>query len=177
MRISARKMALAAVVAAMYAGLTMFLAPISYGPIQMRVSEVLCILPFFFPFSVWGLFVGCVLANLLSAYGIVDVVFGSMASLLAALCTMYIGRLGRNRGMTALACLPPVVFNGLLVGAAIAIATTNGGSAFWPAYAISGIEVAASEFLVMFALAFPLALYLPRAGFFNKLIAIYGDDL
>ena len=51
MKVSVRKMALAAVVAAIYASLTMFLAPISYGPIQLRVSEILCILPFFFPFT------------------------------------------------------------------------------------------------------------------------------
>ena len=173
MRISVRKMALAAVVAAVYAGLTMFLAPISYGPIQFRVSEVLCILPFFFPFSTWGLFVGCILANLLSAYGVVDVVFGSLATLLAAITTMIIGKMGRTRGWTALACLPPVVFNGLLVGAAIAIATTD--TAFLPAFALNGIQVAVSELAVMYILAFPLALYLPKTRFFSKLVAKYAE--
>ena len=82
MHITTRKLAAAAVTGAAYAALTMLLAPISYGAIQCRVSEVLCILPFFIPCTAWGLFVGCAIANLLSAAGIFDVVFGSLATLL-----------------------------------------------------------------------------------------------
>lgn len=171
MRISVRKMASAAIVAAVYAGLTMFLAPISYGPIQLRISEVLCILPFFFPFSTWGLFVGCILANLLSAYGIFDVVFGSLATLFAALTTMTIGKYSRSKVAAALACLPPVIFNGLLVGAAIAITTTD--TAFMESFLINSVQVAASELVVMYVLAFPLMIYLPKTGFFRKMINRY----
>ena len=76
-----KRMAYAAVIGAAYAALTMALAPISYGPIQMRVSEVLCVLPFFFPSATWGLFIGCMIANLISAAGVWDVVFGSLATL------------------------------------------------------------------------------------------------
>ena len=89
MHITTRKLAAAAVTGAAYAALTMLLAPISYGAIQCRVSEVLCILPFFIPCTAWGLFAGCAIANLLSAAGIFDVVFGSLATLLAALCTVH----------------------------------------------------------------------------------------
>ncbi len=166
MKISVRKMASAAVVAAVYAGLTMFLAPISYGPIQLRISEVLCILPFFFPASTWGLFVGCILANLLSAYGIIDVVFGSAATLLAALTTMMIGKCSRGKIAAALACLPPVVFNGIFVGAAIAITTTD--AAFWQSFLVNGLQVAGSELVVMYVMAFPLALYLPKTEVFKR---------
>ena len=70
MHITTRKLAAAAVTGAAYAALTMLLAPISYGAIQCRVSEVLCILPFFIPCTAWGLFAGCAIANLLSAAGI-----------------------------------------------------------------------------------------------------------
>ena len=77
MHITTRKLTAAAVTGAAYAALTMLLAPISYGAIQCRVSEVLCILPFFIPCTAWGLFAGCAIANLLSAAGIFDVVFGS----------------------------------------------------------------------------------------------------
>ena len=56
MHITTRKLAAAAVTGAAYAALTMLLAPISYGAIQCRVSEVLCILPFFIPCTAWGLF-------------------------------------------------------------------------------------------------------------------------
>jgi uncharacterized membrane protein len=89
MHITTRKLAAAAVTGAAYAALTMLLAPISYGAIQCRVSEVLCILPFFIPCTAWGLFAGCAIANLLSAAGIFDVVFGSLATLLAAPSVAY----------------------------------------------------------------------------------------
>ena len=92
MHITTRKLTAAAVTGAAYAALTMLLAPISYGAIQCRVSEVLCILPFFIPCTAWGLFAGCAIANLLSAAGILDVIFGSLATLLAALCTAWLGR-------------------------------------------------------------------------------------
>ena len=174
MKISVAKMASAAVIAAIYAVLTLILAPISYGPIQFRISEVLCILPFFLPFSTWGLFVGCILANLLSAYGSVDVVLGSAATLLAALTTMYIGERSRSVFATALACLPPVVFNGVLVGAAIAFAETS-ESGFMAAFAINGIQVAVSEAVVMYIITLPLAIWLGKAKFFQKLTAKYSE--
>ena len=61
-----QRLAAAAVVGAAYAALTMALAPISYGTVQFRISEVLCILPYFMPFTSWGLFAGCLIANLLT---------------------------------------------------------------------------------------------------------------
>ena len=127
MHITTRKLAAAAVTGAAYAALTMLLAPISYGAIQCRVSEVLCILPFFIPCTAWGLFAGCAIANLLSAAGIFAVVFGSLATLLAALCTAW---LGRGRGAQSwlrcvLAALMPVVFNFVFVGAVLTWSLTD----------------------------------------------------
>lgn len=172
-----RKIAYAGVIGAVYAALTMVLAPISYGPVQFRIAEVLCILPFFFPFSVWGLFVGCIIANLLSAYGALDVVFGSLATLLAALSTMYIGRIGKQSVLSKVfACLPPVVFNGIIVGAVIAYSITSApGSteAFWPTFTIIGLQVGVGELGVLYILGLPLLLLLPKTGFFRALSAIY----
>ena len=71
------KLILPAVVGALYAALTMLLAPISYGNLQFRISEALCVLPVFFPYTSVGLFLGCALANTISAAGMLDVVFGS----------------------------------------------------------------------------------------------------
>ena len=62
-----RNIVTAAVIGALYAVLTMVLAPISYGPVQCRISEVLCILPFFMPSTTWGLFFGCAIANIASS--------------------------------------------------------------------------------------------------------------
>jgi uncharacterized membrane protein len=99
----------AAIIAAMYAALTLAFVPISYGQLQVRVSEVLTVLPFFTPAAVPGLFIGCLIANLASPIGIVDVVFGSLATLIAAYLTSKVKR-------TYLAPLPPVIVNGIVIG-------------------------------------------------------------
>lgn len=72
------KLIIPAVVGALYAALTMLLAPISYGNLQFRISEALCVLPVFFPYTSVGLFLGCALANMISAAGILDVVIGAV---------------------------------------------------------------------------------------------------
>ena len=67
-------------IAALYAGLTILLAPISYGMIQIRVAEMLMVLPFFTAAAVPGLFVGCLVANNYGGYGLPDIVFCSLAT-------------------------------------------------------------------------------------------------
>lgn len=110
-----QKLTLAAMVAAAYAVLSLLGAVfgITYGPIQVRFSEALCLLPFLFPETAWGLGVGCLIANLFSPYGVLDIVVGSLATLIAALIT------SRCRNVW-LAALPPVACNMVLVGAVLA---------------------------------------------------------
>jgi uncharacterized membrane protein len=171
-----RKIAFAAVIGAAYAALTMVLAPISFGPYQLRISEALCILPFFFPYSVWGLFIGCVISNLISAYGAPDVIFGALATLLAALCTMSAGKLGRGSTVSKiLACLPPVVFNALIVGALITLAPGAVSKATWPMFLTYSLSIGLGEFAVMYALGLPALVFLPRTGFFKTLSALYAQ--
>ena len=98
-----------AMIAAIYVALTMLAAPISFGPIQFRISEALCILPVFSSAAIPGRFVGCLLANLLGTAVPMDVIFGSLATLIGAVGTYKL----RNRGW--LACLPPIVSNALIV--------------------------------------------------------------
>ena len=110
-----RSIARAAIIAALYALLTMFTQPISYGPIQFRVSEALCILPLFFPESVVGLTVGCLIANILGN-GIFDIVLGTAATLIAAVVTFLVGRYIKNTALKiVLGELSPCVFNGLII--------------------------------------------------------------
>ena len=113
MKFTPRNIALAAVVGAAYCALTLLVAPIAFGVVQFRVSEALCILPAFFPMSAWGLWIGCALANVFGGYGVMDIVFGSLATLLAAVCTR------RLRDKFRLAALMPVLFNGVIVGAVV----------------------------------------------------------
>ncbi|MDR2568730.1 MAG: QueT transporter family protein [Oscillospiraceae bacterium] len=178
MKISVRKIAFSGVIAALYAGMTIAIMPFSYGPVQLRISEVLCILPFFFPFSVWGLFVGCIAANILSPYPL-DVIVGPIASLIAALCTMYIGRsAGRDKlSIKALACFPPVIFNAILIGAMIAYIMVSEGAAdaFMPAFVSSGLWVGLGQLIVLYALGLPLMMYLPKTKIIDKLKGIYDS--
>ena len=85
-KFTTRELTLAALVAALYAVMSYFgnIFGLTYGGIQCRFAEALCVLPFFFPCTVPGLFVGCLITNLMSSVGPLDMVFGSMATLLAA---------------------------------------------------------------------------------------------
>ncbi|GHS86104.1 hypothetical protein AGMMS49957_03620 [Synergistales bacterium] len=105
-----KSLALGGVIAALYVALTVALAPLSYGPVQFRVSEALTLLPFCLPEAIPGLFVGCVIANFFGGYGILDVVVGGFATLFAAWLTARTSNLW-------LAALPPVLVNALVIGA------------------------------------------------------------
>lgn len=78
------KITVAAAIAALYVVLTMLFAPISFAAMQVRIAEALTILPMFTPMAIPGLFLGCLLANLLGGAVVLDVVFGSIATLIGA---------------------------------------------------------------------------------------------
>jgi len=178
MQINIRKIAFAAVIAALYAGLTVAIYPLSYGPVQLRISEVLCILPFFFPPAVPGLFIGCIIANLFSPYGFPDLIAGSLASLLAAILTMLIGKRSRKResiAVKAFACLPPVIFNAVIIGALIAFYMVGFSdiSLFMVTFIANGLWVGTGQILVLYILGLPLMIYLPKTKFNDKLKNLY----
>ena len=108
-----RSLARGAVIAALYTALTLLLMPISYGELQVRLSEALTLLPILLPEAVPALAVGCLLSNILGGCTIFDIVFGTLATLLAAICTR------RLRGRFWLAAAMPVLFNGVIVGAVV----------------------------------------------------------
>ena len=170
--LSVRRLTFAALIAAVYAALTMALGFISYGPVQFRIAEALCILPFFMPFTTWGLFVGCILANLLSPVGIMDVIFGSLATLGCCLCTAAIGRGwdGKSWGKCIAACLMPVVWNAVVIGLLLALFSEE-GKAKLALFFIYGAEVGLGELVVMFVLGLPLMRALPKTKFFPALQA------
>ena len=100
----------AALIAALYVVLTMVFAPFSFREIQVRVSEALTILPAFTPAAVPGLFIGCLLANLLGGAAVPDVIFGSLATLIGAFFTWKL----RNKH-PFLAPVPPILSNMLII--------------------------------------------------------------
>ncbi len=146
-------MAVCAVLAALYAGLTVLLAPISYGAFQCRVSEALTLLPFFAPYTMWGLFIGCFLANLYTG-SVLDIVFGSLATLLAAFLTSKC----KNKWLAA---LPPVLVNAVVIGAVIAWSSA-GAEAFWAAFALNAFWVGLGQLGACYVLGTVLVTALER---------------
>ena len=114
-KMSVRRLVRCAVIAAVYVVVCLVLAPFSYGAVQVRVAEALCLLPVFGAEYIVGVTLGCFLANLLGST-VVDVVFGTLATLLACLVTYKLRDI-RVKGLAIPASLPPVVFNMIIVGA------------------------------------------------------------
>ena len=138
------------VIAALYSAMTLTLAPISYGIVQLRVSEVLTVLPAFSKKSVWGITIGCLVSNYFGmafsgSAGIIDVIFGTLATFLAAICS-YLAR--KNKWLVPLF---PTLFNGIIVGGYlhfIAFKTVN--------LFLCMLLVALGEGIVTYALGIPL---------------------
>lgn len=146
----------AALIAAVYAVLTLlpFLQPFSFGPLQLRVSEALTILPYFTPAAIPGLFIGCVISNLFSTVGVWDILFGSLATLLAAFGTYAL------RKHKFLAPLPPVLANGVIVGGLLFVTFVHTADAA-PLWLLMA-EVAGGELLACYGLGLPLLLALEK---------------
>ena len=109
-----------AAIAAIYVVLCQIFAPISFRDVQVRIAEGLTILPFFTPAAIPGLFVGCVLGNLLGGAIPIDIIFGSLATLIGALGTWAIGRWIRRKHpashrMKFLLPVPPILANALII--------------------------------------------------------------
>ena len=149
-----RTLALGGMVAALYAALTVLLAPLSYGPVQLRFSEGLTLLPYFLPEAVPGLAVGCLIANLFGGYGAVDVIVGTGATLLAALLTRRMPRLW-------MAALPPVLVNMLLIGGMLHVLV---GTPLAATCLYVGLGEAGARFLI----GVPLMRSLERRGILRR---------
>lgn len=163
--LTTRRIATAAVVGALYVVLTYFgsIFGITFGPVQCRFSEALCVLPFLFPETAWGLGIGCLISNIISPYGVLDMAVGSLTTLIAALLT------ARCRSRY-LAPAPPVILNGLFVGGMLAYYETGFGNAFGAAFAFNGLAVAAGEVIACYGLGMLLLWQLPRIPFFRRMM-------
>ncbi len=166
-----------AIIAAVYTALTLVVPVASFGQIQLRISEALCILPLFTFSAVPGLTLGCVLANLvgfmmgLNPAGLTDVLFGSAATLLAAICTYWIGRTALSVTIKMLlAPLTAVVFNGIIIG--IEIAAVFIGNLAPSVLFLCMAQVAGGELLSCYGIGIPLALLLWRTQLYRRLFRI-----
>lgn len=146
MKFRTRDLCLTAMIAAIYAALTLGLQAISFGPVQFRVSEALTLLPILFPQAIPGLTLGCLISNLFSPLGatVYDVIFGTLATLVAAILTR------RIKGSVWVKALPPVLANGVIVGLVLTYA--YGLNTLW----LNMLTVAAGEAAVCYALGVPM---------------------
>ena len=138
-----------AVIAALYAVLTVFLPFTAAGSVEFRFSEALTLLPVLTPAAIPGLTVGCFLANILSPVGWMDMVFGTLATLIAAVLTR------KFRKNLYLAALMPVLSNAIIIGIMLHVAF---GEPLW----MSMLTVGAGEALACFVLGIPLVKALER---------------
>lgn len=156
-RFTTRQLATAGIIAALYTVLSLFanVFGVAYGPIQCRFSEALTVLPFFLPEAVPGLFIGCLVTNLMSTVGPLDIIFGSLATLLAALWT-------RKMPSKWLAPLPPVLCNAVIIGAMIAWYKAGFTAAFPGLFAYNAFTVGLGEAIACYVLGLLLLQLLPR---------------
>ncbi len=165
------RLAVMALIAAAYAALTVLLAPISYGPVQFRVSEAFTALPFLMPGAVWGVTLGCILANLYTG-SILDIVFGSLATLLAGLLTAWFGKKGNTVKNRILGCLMPVLFNAVIVRAVLTWGYQIQEFPRSPlaSYGFNALTVGLGEAAVLYLIGYPLLSQLPKSRFIREFI-------
>lgn len=153
----ANYIARAAVIAAIYGLVTYALKPISYGPIQIRVSEALVLLPLLEDSAVLGLFIGCMLANILGGLGVWDIYLGSLITLLAAYLTS-------KMPSPILGAIPPIVLNAVGVSYYISVL-------YKLPYGLTAMYIGIGEFLAVAGIGIPLFYAIRRSGlkeFFKK---------
>lgn len=143
-----KKVAKIAIYASSYAVLTVILSPISYGPIQVRISEFMTLFPFIDKLAIPGLFIGCAIANLFSPAGWIDVIFGSLFTLIAAYLT-------RKMPNVYLAPIPPILINAFGVSLYLHLF-------FKLPYLLNVLYIGVGESIATYIIGLPILLYIFR---------------
>ncbi len=168
-------LAQSALIAAFYLVLTLLSASmnLAYGPVQFRLSEALTILPVFTPAAIPGLAIGCFISNLASPLGIVDWVFGTGATLLAALLS-YAFRNLRVKNIPIISFLPPIIINAVVIGIEIA-GLSGAGFSFatmnFEAFLAGAISVGLGQFVVILVLGMAFYIYIEKNLTLKKLLS------
>ncbi len=154
-----------AFIATIYAAFTYFFEPISFSSTQFRISEALTILPALTPAAIPGLTIGCIISNLTSPYGAVDIICGSLATFLAGVCSFYSRKI-KFKGLPVLSAAFPVIFNSVIVSAEISVLTTGRFSV--SLFLMSLISVGFGELVMCFLCGLPLYSALSKTKIFEK---------
>lgn len=161
---------LAGLIAAMYVGLTYLSRVFGLADysIQFRLSELLCVLPLFVPVAaIPGLTIGCILSNLGSTLGVVDIIFGSLATLLGALGTWALCKV-KVKEIPLLSFFSPVIFNAVIVGIELTVLLGEGEAGF-PLFLYNFATVGLGELVMCVVLGIPFFLFLKKAKVFKRL--------
>lgn len=166
--LTTRNMAIIAMIAALYTALCMALAPLSFGMVQVRVAEALTLLPVFSFAGVWGVTLGCALANLAGVFtganilGAFDILFGTMATLIAALLSRKFRNI-RIAGLPVVSAIPPVLINAIVIGAELSFVMAPDG-AFMSTFLTNFIYIAVGQSISCFVLGLIFVWVLEKTG-------------
>lgn len=145
-----KKIIFTSIIAALYAVLTLILAPISYGPIQFRISEILVLLAYFNPIYIGGLTLGCFIANLLGPNGLFDIIFGTLATFISVYAIYISSKIKmQDKYKLFIASIWPTIFNGIIIGLMLSYVLNI-------PFLITIAEVAIGEFVVVTIVGVPL---------------------
>lgn len=160
-KFTVRQLCACAIVAALYAAVTIATAPFAYGLAQFRLSEALVVLCWFEPVLAVGITLGCFLANVFSTVTALDMVVGTLATALACLWTIKCRK-------TWFIPMPNVLVNAVIVGGMLAFVLFPDNLLL--GFATAFVQVGFGELAVMYVLGLPLLLFAKRTGFMNKLL-------
>ncbi len=156
-------------VAAIYVALCLVLAPLSFGPVQIRFAEALVLLPVIFPQAIWGVTLGCFLANLIASAPI-DMVLGTATTFFAALLTRRLGHM-RIFGLALWSSMPPVLLNAVVVGSMLTVLYVSPKAPF-SVYLLNMASVGLGQFISCSVLGTLLVLAIEK----NRLLRHYLLD-
>ncbi|MEW6412928.1 MAG: QueT transporter family protein [Candidatus Zixiibacteriota bacterium] len=155
-----KHIAMGGVIAALYVVLAVVFLPISFGVYQVRFAEALTVLPFLTPAAIPGLYIGCLLANIMGGMGWLDIAVGPLFTLLAAFATRWVrNRFGNTLTGVSLAPLPAVLFNAF--GVSFYLAPIMGVN-YWFAVQMIGV----GQLIACYVLGVPLLLLLRNRSIF-----------
>lgn len=149
-----------AAIAAIYAVMCIVVSPLSYGMVQCRIAEALCVLCAFTPTAIYGLTVGCLIANIFS-FNPVDMLFGTAATLIAAILA-YLLRNVKTKGVAWLVPLPAVMVNMAIIGLELQVYFPMENSGFLVGYLIQAAAIGIGQVIACYGLGIPLYIFIDR---------------
>lgn len=154
-------------IASIYTVLTFFSAifGVAYSGFQFRISEILVVLPVVSPNAILGLSLGCFISNLSSPFGIIDVIFGSISTLIASILTRLLKDI-KVKGIPILAPMPPVIIGAIYVG--LMVSYFNLGKFYLPLFLTVFINVFFSQFIVCYVLGVPFLKMIEKRKIYKR---------